>query len=206
MIKVGTSRADITPPVGMPHANWGSSTHQVAEGIDMPMYCNIMFLESESNGDKVMILDLDLCIIRPSLVYGPNVKGNLKSMLNLINKGIFPPLPKVNNRRSMIHVDDLVLAIFLLIKTNSKGKIFNATDNNVYSSRSIYESLCFAQNIKPISWSIPKILFDILGLLLPSFKKINNVMFNDSNYDSKKLSEIGFRPKLLLTDINKSLF
>ena len=63
MIKVGTSRADITPPVGMPHANWGSSTHQVAEGIDMPMYCYVMYLESESNGNKVMILDLDLCII-----------------------------------------------------------------------------------------------------------------------------------------------
>jgi len=150
--------------------------------------------------------DLDLCIIRPSLVYGPNVKGNLKSMLNLINKGLFPPLPEVNNKRSMIHVDDLVLAIFLFLKRNSKGKIFNATDNKAYSSRFIYESLCFAQNIKPISWSVPKILFDILGLILPSFKKINNVMFNDSNYDSKELSEIGFRPKLTLADINKSLF
>ena len=36
MLKVGTSRVDITPPVGMPHANWGSSVHQVAEGIDCP--------------------------------------------------------------------------------------------------------------------------------------------------------------------------
>ena len=150
--------------------------------------------------------DLDLCIIRPSLVYGPNVKGNLKSMLYLINKGLFPPLPEVNNKRSMIHVDDLVLAIFLFIKRTSKGQIFNATDNKAYSSRFIYESLCFAQNIKPISWSVPKILFDILGFILPSFKKINNVMFNDSNYDSKKLSETGFRPIFTLADINKSLF
>ena len=47
MLKVGTSRVDITPPIGMPHANWGSSTHQVAEGIDMPMYCYVMYLESE---------------------------------------------------------------------------------------------------------------------------------------------------------------
>ena len=65
--------------------------------------------------------DLDLCIIRPSLVYGPNVKGNLKSMLDLINKGIFPPLPEVNNKRSMIHVDDLVSAIFLFLKRNLEG-------------------------------------------------------------------------------------
>ncbi len=45
----------------MPHANWGSSTHQVAEGIDMSMYCNVMYLESESSKNKVAILDFDLC-------------------------------------------------------------------------------------------------------------------------------------------------
>ena len=45
----------------MPHANWGSSTHQVAEGIDMPMYCNAMYLESKSSKNKVIILDFDLC-------------------------------------------------------------------------------------------------------------------------------------------------
>ena len=45
----------------MPHANWGSSVHQVAEGIDMPMYCNVMYLESESSKNKVVILDFDLC-------------------------------------------------------------------------------------------------------------------------------------------------
>lgn len=150
--------------------------------------------------------DLDLCIIRPSLVYGPNVKGNLKSMLDLINKGIFPPLPEVNNKRSMIHVDDLVSAIFLFLKRNSRGEVFNATDNRVYSSRTIYESLSYAQNIEPASWSIPKILFDILGFILPSFKKRSSVLFNDSNYDSKKLNEIGFSPILTLSDIYKSLF
>jgi hypothetical protein len=63
MIKVGASRVDITPPIGMPHANWGSSVHQVAEGIDMPMYCYAMYLESESSKNKVVVLDFDLCII-----------------------------------------------------------------------------------------------------------------------------------------------
>ena len=63
MLKIGTSRVDITPPIGISHANWGSSTHQVAEGIDMPMYCYVMYLESESSKNKVVILDFDLCII-----------------------------------------------------------------------------------------------------------------------------------------------
>ena len=63
MLKVGTSKADITPPIGIAHANWGSSIHQVAEGIDMPLYCNILYIESESSKNKIIILDLDLCII-----------------------------------------------------------------------------------------------------------------------------------------------
>ena len=63
MLKVGTSKADITPPVGIAHANWGSSVHQVAEGIDMPLYCYVLYIESESSKNKVIILDLDLCII-----------------------------------------------------------------------------------------------------------------------------------------------
>ena len=61
MFKIGTSKVDITPPIGMPHANWGSSIHQVAEGVDMPMYCNVLYLESESSKNKVIILDFDLC-------------------------------------------------------------------------------------------------------------------------------------------------
>ena len=57
---------------------------------------------------------MHVSIIRPSLVYGPNVKGNLKLMLSGIKKGWFPPLPETGNKRSMIHVDDLVRAILFL--------------------------------------------------------------------------------------------
>ena len=37
---------------------------------------------------------MHISIIRPALVYGPNVKGNLKIMISAIKKGIFPPLPE----------------------------------------------------------------------------------------------------------------
>jgi UDP-glucose 4-epimerase len=49
---------------------------------------------------------MHVSIVRPSLVYGPNVKGNLQLMLSGIKAGWFPPLPETGNRRSMIHVDD----------------------------------------------------------------------------------------------------
>ena len=36
-------------------------------------------------------------IVRPSLVYGVNVKGNLALMLRGVEQGWFPPLPETSN-------------------------------------------------------------------------------------------------------------
>ena len=86
MLKVGTSKADITPPVGIAHANWGSSIHQVAEGIDMPLYCNVLYIESEASGNKVIILDLDLCIIDDEI--DQMIREAVLSVINIPSENI----------------------------------------------------------------------------------------------------------------------
>ena len=57
---------------------------------------------------------MTVTVIRPALVYGPAVKGNLALMLKGIEAGWFPPIPETNNQRSMIHVDDLVDALLFV--------------------------------------------------------------------------------------------
>ena len=72
---------------------------------------------------------MNISIVRPSLVYGPDVKGNLSMMMSWIDKGRFPPLPEIRNCRSMIHVDDLVRVLLLVAKDErANGEIFIATD------------------------------------------------------------------------------
>ena len=92
MLKVGTSKADITPPIGIAHANWGSSIHQVAEGIDMPLFCNILYIESESSKNKIIILDLDLCIIDDEI--DEMIRDSVISVIDV---------PKENIRISVSH-------------------------------------------------------------------------------------------------------
>ena len=73
--------------------------------------------------------DMQVMIVRPSLVSGPGVKGNLALMQRGIEQGWFPPLPETGNRRSMIHVVDLVEALLLVAKDRrANGGIFTATD------------------------------------------------------------------------------
>jgi len=150
---------------------------------------------------------LDISILRPSLVYGPNVKGNLKKMLSLMKKGFFPSLPDVGNRRSMIHVDDLVDALVLLATNpNANGKIFIATDGIGYSSRDIYEHLSHAVQKKSSRLYVPKVLFDLIGLLRPKSKSSLSKLFEDAYYSCDKLKSIGFSPQKKLLDINTTIY
>ena len=58
-----------------------------------------------------MSSDLDIVRLRPPLVYGPNVKGNFRRLIKLVDKGIPLPLASVRNRRSLISLANLTDAI-----------------------------------------------------------------------------------------------
>ena len=150
---------------------------------------------------------MHVSIIRPSLVYGPNVKGNLQLMLSGVKKGWFPPLPETNNKRSMIHVDDLVLAIvFVADDDRASGEIFIATDGTPHSSREIYNAICSALNKSIPKWSVPKFLFDMASLASPRIKYKLNKLLGDECYSSAKLEALGFKAQKTLKDMNETSF
>jgi len=150
---------------------------------------------------------MSVTIIRPSLVCGPNVKGNLKQMFQGIKSGWFPPLPETNNKRSIIHVDDLVRAILLVAKDNRAiGEIYIATDNIPYSSRNIYNIMCNLAGKSLPKWAVPKFFFDILGTLSPNIKYKINKLLGDEYYSSNKLRKLGFDTKKTLEDMNETIF
>jgi UDP-glucose 4-epimerase len=150
---------------------------------------------------------MHVSIIRPSLVYGPNVKGNLKLMLSAVEKGWFPPLPETGNRRSMIHVDDLVRAILLVADDDrANGEIFIATDGTPYSSREIYDAMCKILGKSTSKWSVPKILFNIASLASPRIKYKINKLLGDECYSSAKLEALGFIANKSLKDTNETDF
>ena len=150
---------------------------------------------------------MHVSIIRPSLVYGPNAKGNLQLMLSGIKKGWFPPLPETGNKRSMIHVDDLVRVIlFVADDDRANGEIFIATDGTPHSSRDIYNAMCSALDKSTPKWSIPKILFDMVSLLSSRIKYKLNKLLGDECYSSTKLEALGFKAKKTLKDMNETSF
>ena len=150
--------------------------------------------------------DMKLLIIRPSLVYGPNLKGNLSSMKKAINQGWFPPLPVIKNKRSMVHVDDLVRAILLVHEKGIESEIYNITDGFNYSTTEIYETLCKILEKNPPKWRLPLFIFNMLSFIPGRINQTISKLLEDESYSSSKIESLGFIAKLRFGDMNETLF
>ena len=148
--------------------------------------------------------EMHFSIVRPSLVYGPGVRGNLALMRRGIEQGWFPPLPETGNRRSLIHVDDLVRSLlFVAEDKRANGEIFIATDGVPHSSREIYDAICQSVGKIVSQWSVPKVVFEGLSLLSPRIRYKVDKLLGDDYYSSDKLEKLGFRAKKSLKDFDR---
>ncbi|MGB3307312.1 MAG: neutral/alkaline non-lysosomal ceramidase N-terminal domain-containing protein [Thermomicrobiales bacterium] len=58
-LQAGIARADITPPIGIAHANWGAQTHERAAGIDLPLELTALALGDGTSTS--VIIDIACC-------------------------------------------------------------------------------------------------------------------------------------------------
>lgn len=95
-------------------------------------------------------------ILRPTLVYGPGVKGNLRKIIQLVAAGRCPPLPDTGNQRSMVHVEDLCeLAIKVVGHPGAAGKRYIVADKRPYSTYELYAGILQALGRPVPNWSVP---------------------------------------------------
>lgn len=150
---------------------------------------------------------IDVSILRPALVYGPGAKGNIALMMKGIKRGWFPPFPLVKNKRSLVHVDDVVRAILFISESEkAKGEIFILTDRKSYTTRDVYEVMCKSNDKKVPNWTVPEFCFKFIAHLSPGIKHKVDKLMGDDYYSSKKLKLIGFQSQKTLKDINETIF
>ena len=150
--------------------------------------------------------NMKIHIVRPSLVYGSGVKGNLLNMRNAIERGWFPPLPNIKNTKSLIHVDDLVRAILLVFERGIDREIYNVTDGQIYTSTEIYETLCRIVKKKPPSLRLPFFFIKIMTFLPRGIGRRVKKLLDSEEYSSSKIESLGYDAKLRLENFNETLF
>ena len=111
--------------------------------------------------------DLEVVIIRPVLIYGPNVKANFKSMVNLASKKLPLPIGCLDNKRSMVSVYNLADLIHTcMTHPNANREVFLASDQDDISVKQLFEKLAKYQNNQLLILPVPKSLIGFLASLV----------------------------------------
>ena len=72
---------------------------------------------------------LEVVIIRPPLVYGPNAPGNFGRLARLISKGLPLPLAAIENLRSFVSIDNLLdLIVCCISHPAAANQTFHVSD------------------------------------------------------------------------------
>lgn len=95
--------------------------------------------------------------LRLAMVYGAGGRGNLERMAALVRRGVFPPLPETGNRRSMVHVADVVAAMRLVAAdVRAAGRSYIVAHPQTHSGRELYDALRAACGLAPVRWAAPR--------------------------------------------------
>jgi nucleoside-diphosphate-sugar epimerase len=81
---------------------------------------------------------MEIVTIRPVLIYGPGVKANMRSMMRLIQRGVPLPFGAVDNRRSLVAVDNIVdLIVRCVDHPNAANRVFLVSDDEDVSTTAL---------------------------------------------------------------------
>ncbi|MCL9781533.1 NAD-dependent epimerase/dehydratase family protein [Vibrio sp. S4M6] len=138
---------------------------------------------------------LEVVIIRPPLVYGPGVKGNMKALARLVKRGFPLPLGGIENKRSIVSVTNLV-DLILLTTTHPRAanQTFLVSDGVDLSTSDLLQYVACAGNTRlrliPIPVNAVSFLLRSLGKTIIAERLFGSLRV-DITYTTRQL---GWKP------------
>lgn len=142
-------------------------------------------------------------IIRPALIYGAGVKGNLARLTAAMRAGWLPLLPPHPSRHSLVYSGDLVRLMLAAIQQPDCNRRILLAAPHQLSMHELYQQLRQAQGKQPAGWAIPHRLLktaawggDVLqgwtGRRMPVGSDLMERLFGQQPYQSDEVVVDGF--------------
>lgn len=156
-------------------------------------------LQAEKKLSEIESESFKVAIIRPPMVYGKDSKGNYPKLAKFAK--ISPIFPDYDNKRSMIHIDNLCEFLRLIIKNQDQG-IFHPQNKEYVKTSDMVKKISEVHNKKIV---MTRIFNPIIKLV--SDVSIINKVFGDSvyNYSINKLDKCEYNVKDFEESIKASI-
>ncbi len=146
---------------------------------------------------------LEVVVIRPPLVYGPGVKGNFRTLISMVRRGVPLPLAALDNRRSLLALDNLVdLISRCLDHPAAAGQVLLACDGEDLSTPQLLRRVAAALQRRARLVAVPPVLLQRLAALLGREEMLRRLCGNLQVDDSATRQLLNWQPPL---DVDSAL-
>ena len=157
--------------------------------------------------------DMHVVNLRLAMVYGAGGRGNLERMGRLVRRGLFPPLPETGNRRSLVHVDDVVAALRLVAgDQRADGRTYIVASPEAPSGRALFDALRLVLGMSQCNWSVPASMLRVAARCangvetlskrrMPFDSEVLDRLLGSAWYSPARIQhELGWRARVSLED------
>ena len=142
---------------------------------------------------------MEVVIIRPPLVYGPNAPGNFGSLMGWLKRGIPLPLGAIHNQRSLVALDNLVdLIVTCLIHPAAANQTFLVSDGEDVSTTELLRRMGRAMNCPARLVPVPASWLRLAAILVSKQDMAQRLCSSLQVNIAKTRDLLGWRPPLSL--------
>ena len=138
---------------------------------------------------------LEIVILRPPLVYGPEVMANFLRLVKLVKRGIPLPFGRVKNRRSLIYIGNLVNAIITCMSNpNAAGKTYLVSDGEDVPTPDLIRRIAAASGRRALMLPVPVWMMRMAGRIIGRSDELER-LFGSLTVDISKIRrELNWKP------------
>lgn len=142
---------------------------------------------------------LEWVVVRPPLVHGPGVGGNLRRLMGLIRRGVPLPLGGVQNRRSLVGVENLAgLLLLCAAAPQAAGQTLLVADQPAVSTPELIRMIATCMGRPARLWSVPTGALRILGRLAGRAEEVERLVGSLEVDDARTRALLGWVPRWTL--------
>jgi len=144
---------------------------------------------------------IEYVIIRSPLVYGEGVKANFRGLMKLLHSGYYLPFSGLDNKRSMVAVDNLIDFIHLCVEHKSAAnQVFLVSDDNDLSLITLVKLIRTSLIVSQRLFYFPAILLIFAATLVGKKVQIKKLLSSIELDISKAKSTLGWKPVIRVED------
>lgn len=137
---------------------------------------------------------LAVTVLRPPLIYGPGVKGNVARLLRWIERGLPLPFASIDNRRSLIYLENLIDATLAVMRHPAPGRLYLVSDARDLSTPQLIRALARGLDQPPRLLAFPPSLLRLAGACTGQTDAVGRLLGSLQIDASRIAAELGWRP------------